>query len=147
MPTYQTKPLVEYQQAYQEIARDLFLRVSEQLPPGNVVEYKGSYSVLASTSRETVAKIVVYDPEIGRRSDLPFMRDGVYVWIRSNGALGPRIFTGALPEEMGVLFRRMDRNRPISIAPHHDTEFRYLPVMAGDDPDEIAHLLVRCARI
>lgn len=69
MPTYQSKPLVEYQQAYREIAREIFRRVREQLPAKNVREYKGSYSVLASTSGETVGKIVVYDPEIGRQSD------------------------------------------------------------------------------
>src|ERR1043165_8320629 len=135
MPTYQTKPLVEYQEANTEIDIDVFHRLSELLPSRNVVEYKGSYSILGSTSAETVAKIVVYDPEIGRQSDLPFMRDGAYVWIRSNGVASGRVFARTLGEEWGVLFRRMDRNRPISIAPHHDAEFRFLPVMAGDDLD------------
>jgi hypothetical protein len=147
MPTYQPKPLIEYQQGYQEVARAIFHMVENEVHPKNVLARKGTFSIIASSCGETAAKIVVYGSEIGKQSDLPFMRDGVYIWIRSNGTCGPRIFGGTLSQEMPVLFRRMDRHNVISITPKREAEFRYFPVMAGDDFNEIAQLLIACAGV
>jgi hypothetical protein len=148
MPSYQTKPLAEYAERYLEVARELLRRVLERVPSSHVKERDGSFSITATSSAETAAKIVLYDPEIGKPSATwPFMRDGVYVWIRENGATGEAIWGDILPLEMPWIFNRMQRRQTLEIAPHYDKKFAFFPVMAGDDMEEIAALLAACSRV
>jgi hypothetical protein len=147
MPSYQAKPLVEYEQAYLAVAQDIFGRVSREVPVRQLSERKGSFTIRATSSDEAAAKIVVYDPEIGKQRGLPFMRDGVYIWIRENNGPGAHIWGDVMPLEMPWFFRRMERQSTIAIAPNYDAKFTYFPVMAGDDLDEIASLLIACSRV
>jgi hypothetical protein len=148
MPSYQTKPLVEYEPRYLEIARELLRRVLERAPSTRVKEYDGSFSIFGTSSKETAAKIVLYDPHIGKPSATwPFMRNGVYVWVRANGVTGNAIWGDTLPDEMPWIFNRMRRQETLEIAPHYEAKFAYFPVMAGDDLEEIAQLLAACAAV
>ncbi len=90
---------------------------------------------------------MIWDPQIGRSSrDWPRMRDGVYVWVRANGPLGKAIWGDILPDEMQWMFQRMWRDVTVQIAANPQAEFAYFPIMAGDDLDGIAALLVACSR-
>jgi hypothetical protein len=92
MPSYQTATLQEYEPRFLEIAEDVFERVCRNVPAQQVERHKGSFSVHGRTERDTAAKIVIWDPEIGRSTrDWPRMRDGVYVWVRANGPIGAAI--------------------------------------------------------
>ncbi|HEY6766788.1 MAG TPA: hypothetical protein VI386_18665, partial [Candidatus Sulfotelmatobacter sp.] len=131
-----------------EVARDLLRRVRERDPSTQVKERAGSFSILGKSSKETAAKIVLYDPGIGKPSTtVPFMRNGVYIWIRANGVTGDAIWGDTLPLEMPWIFRRMQRNQTLEIAPRNGAKFAYFPVMAGDDLEEIAVLLRACAAV
>jgi len=148
VPSYHSKPLVEYEERYLEVARDIAQRVSEKVSPKLVKEYKGSFSIVHTTSKETMAKIVLWDPEKWKPSDsLPFMREGVYIWVRANGVVSESIWGDTLPLEMPWIFRRMKRQLHLEIEPHYDVEFAYFPVMVGDDLEEIAQLLAACANV
>ncbi len=148
MPHYQTDKLQLYNTRYLQVAVDLFDRVRGELPSAQVRRHEGSFSVLGSTSKSTVAKIVIFAPNVGKPSnDWPRMRDGVYVWIRSNEPTGDAIWGEILPVELPWTFNRMWRDEVVAIAPHYDEEFAYFPVMAGDDLGEITSLLNRCARV
>jgi len=74
------------------------------------------------------------------------MSDGVYVWIRANGSLGDAIWGDTLPAEIPWLFERMQRDQTVQIAANNQADFTYFPVMAGDDFDQIASLLIGCSR-
>ena len=148
MPSYQTARLQEYDAHFLQVAEDLFARVARQLLPDRVERHEGSFSVYGQNVRDTAAKIVIYHPELGRRShDWPRMRDGVYVWIRSNGAIGNAIWGGVLPVEMPWMFNRMWRNLTVQIAANPQAEFSYFPLMAGDELDDIAGFVVACSRV
>jgi hypothetical protein len=148
MPSYQSKPLVEYEERYVNIASTIAQRLSEKVPAAQLKEYKGTFSILRTTTKETAAKIVLWDPENWKSGDaLPFMREGVYIWVRANGELGESIWGDTLPVEMPWMFRRLQRTITLQIAPHYDVEFAYFPVMAGDDLDEIAEFLAACAHV
>jgi len=49
-----------------------------------------------------------------------------------------------LPDEMQWMFQRMWRDVTVQIAANPQAEFAYFPIMAGDDLDGIAALLVAC---
>jgi hypothetical protein len=148
VPSYQSKALVEYEERYLDVARDLAHRVSEKVSAAQVKEYKGTFSILRTTTKETSAKIVLWDPENWKSGDaLPFMREGVYIWVRANGELGEAIWGDTLPVEIPWIFRRMQKTISLQISPHYDVEFAYFPVMAGDDLDEIVEFLAACARV
>ena len=147
MSHYKTGKLGLYNPRYLDVAHDLFDRVRRELPDSQVRAHKGSFSVFGSTSRGTAAKIVIFDPTVGKPSrDWPRMRDGVYVWVRVNGPLGSAIWGDVLPSELPWMFNRMWREDLVSVAPRYDEVFAYFPVMAGDDPDEIKTLLLGCSR-
>ena len=75
------------------------------------------------------------------------MRDGVYIWVRANGPIGDLIWGDTLPVEMPWMFGRMWKNTTVQISATPQADFAYFPVMAGDDLDEIADLLVACSRM
>jgi hypothetical protein len=59
--SYQTAPLQDYSHEFQGLARRLFQRVGEIVGSQQPKEYRGSYSVLASSSSASVAKIIIYE--------------------------------------------------------------------------------------
>src|ERR1022692_4024685 len=87
------------------------------VPDRQTERHPGSFSIYGETVKDTAAKIVIYDPQLGRASrDWPCMRDGVYVWIRANGPLGDAIWSDTLPHELPWMFRRMWRDDTVQIA-------------------------------
>ena len=147
MAGYQTDVLARYPDAFQAVARRLFSLVQQRVDFARVKEYKGSYSILGTSTKETAAKILIYHPEIGKRPrHWPHMRDGVYVLVRSNGRVARNIWEDILDEELPEMFSRMWRAETIAVAPRHREQFSFFPVMAGDDFDSIANLLAACSR-
>src|SRR5216683_1561050 len=101
MPTYQTDELQRYERRFVQVAEDLFDRVRREIPAQQTERHKGSFSIYAQTSKETAAKIMVYDPMVGKSGrDWPAMRDGVYIWVRANGLVGAAIWDDILSTEM-----------------------------------------------
>ena len=147
MPSYQTQRLERYEPRFLAIAEDIFGRIRREIPAQQVERHDGSFSVHGQTVRDTAAKIVIYDPQLGRESNWPRMRDGVYIWVRANGPIGDLIWGDTLPVEMPWMFARMWRNTTVQISANPQADFAYFPVMAGDDLDEIADLLVACSRM
>jgi hypothetical protein len=148
MARYQSARLEEYEARFLTVAEDIFDRIRRVIPAQQVERHDGSFSVYDRTGEDRVAKIVIYDRELGReQNNWPRIRDGVYVWVRANGPVGSRIWAGALPTQLPRMFGRMWRDMTVQISPNPDADFAYFPVMAGDDLDEIAHLLIACSSI
>ena len=66
-PSYQTVPLTHYHDAFQKLADAIFEEV-RALIGQRAKRCKGSYSIFAKTSAETVAKIIIYQRSLGRES-------------------------------------------------------------------------------
>jgi hypothetical protein len=147
MPSYQTARLPQYEPQFLAVAEDLFERVRARVPAQQVERHAGSFSVYAQDVTDTAAKIVIYDPQLGRESQWPRMRDGVYVWVRANGAIGDVIWGDTLPGEMPWMFARMWRDVTVQISANPQADFAYFPIMAGDDLDDIAALIAACSRV
>jgi hypothetical protein len=147
MASYQTGRLQQYDRRFLDVAEAVFERVCRRTAPHQVERHEGSFSIYGQSSKETAAKIVIWDQQVGRSSrDWPRMRDGVYIWIRCNGPLGEAIWGDALPNEMPWMFQRMWRDSTVQISANSQAEFTYFPIMAGDDLDDIASLISACAR-
>jgi hypothetical protein len=117
------------------------------VPNRQTERHPGSFSIYGETVKDTAAKSVIYDPQLGRASrDWPCMRDGVYIWIRANGPLGDAIWSDTLPHELPWMFRRMWRDDTVQIAANDQADFAYFPIMAGYDLSQIASLLMGCSR-
>jgi hypothetical protein len=143
-PSYQTAPLVEYPEKLQDVAEDLFEAVRPRI--GNRTKrYKGSFSLLARSSSETAAKLVIYQRGLGRENGRwPALANGVYVLIRCNGSVGAAI------RERGLLsspHMRLDASRTIGIAPKHDERFAYYLLEPRDDLGTIAELIIACSSV
>ncbi|HZQ94705.1 MAG TPA: hypothetical protein VFA67_06815 [Candidatus Sulfotelmatobacter sp.] len=146
MPSYQTGQLRQYEPRFLQVAEDVFDLVCRRVPPKQVERHDGSYSVYGDSVKDTAAKIVIWDPEVGRPSrNWPRMRDGVYVWVRANGPLGDAIWGDILPVEMPRMFQRMWRNVTVQIAANPQADFAHFPIMAGDDLENIAALIAACS--
>jgi hypothetical protein len=146
MPAYQTERLERYPVEFRRVAEDLFARVSNQLGVRKAKRHDGSYSIFGTSSKETAAKIVIYHPDIGKRSrDWPHMRDGVYVLVRANGRLAQNVWQGVLIDEMPEMFSRLWRNDTIGIRPRSAERFSYFPIVAGDDFEQLTSFLVGCS--
>jgi len=147
MPSYKTARLEQYDPRFVQVAQELFDRACREIPEGQTERHPGSFSVYGQTIKDTAAKIVIYDPQLGRPSrDWPRIRDGVYVWVRANGPLGDAIWGDTLPVELPWMFQRMWRDQTVQIAANNQADFAYLPIMAGDDLDSLASLIVGCSR-
>ena len=143
MASYQTVRLVEYAAGFQEVARNIAERVRARVGE-RLKEYDGSFSIIARTSKETAAKIVIYQPNLGHENVPPFplQQPGVYILIRSDGEIGPRIWNGQLSWN---LLERCVPGVDIGVAPKHAERFRFFPVMAGESITDIEDLLVKIA--
>lgn len=78
--SYQTAPLVEYSAMLRGRASELFDRVRNLVGDSRVKEYKGSFSIFASTSDSTAAKIMIYEVGNGKLNGRGLSLDeGIYV--------------------------------------------------------------------
>src|SRR4051794_13819294 len=146
MPIYRTAPLDNYKRGFVDVARNLFERVCQKLPDSQTSpQPDGSFSIFPQESRETAAKIVIYQAQLKWTKDWPPMAEGVYIWIRANGPSGRAIWDDILPLEIPWMFDRMNREDTVQIALHPQANFAYFPVMAGDDMEEVADFIAHCA--
>jgi hypothetical protein len=133
----------------------LFALVQSRVPSDPGVEHckvwQGSYSIIATTSRETAAKIVMHQRGVGHWRDgtNPGWTDGVYVWIRANGYSGEQFEAAAARQDFRHqwLAARLVPNRAVSVAPHFEEHFRYFRLEPSDDTGEVAELLAFCATL
>jgi hypothetical protein len=145
-PSYQTAALTLYPQEYREVADAIYDLVSVTLPPRNCRKFKGSYSVFGTSSAETAAKILIYDPQLGKTNGKwPHMRAGVYVLVRANGKLAKNLWDDSVFGKRRGFFAHMLRNQTIGVAPKHMEQFCCFPVVAGDKFADIAAFLVDCS--
>lgn len=144
MASYQTRQLAEYGSGFQEVARDVAERLRTRIGE-RLKEFDGSYSIVPRNSNETAAKIIIYEPHLGKenRPPFPLRHPGVYVLIRHNGEVGQGIWNQL--RFSPNLLERCDRRSDIGVAPKHDERFYFFPVMAGESLQRIADLLVEIA--
>ena len=122
--SYQTAPLADYSPTLRGRATDLFRRI-EKRAPAKAREHRGSFSLLATSSDATAAKIVIYEVGKGKMNGHdPQLADGVYVLIRV-----PTATVG----------------RTIGVAPNHHERFAYFRLSDDQPLDEIADFIVACA--
>lgn len=90
--------------------------------------YKGSFSIVAKSSGETVAKIVIYQRGLGRENGIwPVLDDGVYVLVRTGGEVEPLIWQAGTIRSAG--FGQIpDPDVTIGIAPKHARRFAYFRI-------------------
>ena len=143
--SYQTAPLEIYSVMYQALARRLYDRVATVVGSNRMQDYKGSYSVLASSSEATVAKIIIYENGKGKTNgDWPDLEDGVYALIRANDEIGDRIWDELLPTRLPAELHHRTREQTIGVAPAHSEQFAY--VLVDEDNFEYAvRYLAVCA--
>jgi hypothetical protein len=126
-PSYQTAPLTHYHDSFRKQADAIFEEM-RALFGQRAKRYKGSYSVLAKASTETVAKIVIYQRGMGRENGVfPILEDGVYFLTRIGAGSEPRMWEAKT-------IRSTDRDQPldagamIGIAPRHEKRFAYFRI-------------------
>lgn len=147
MAGYQTDRLEKYPSHFRRVADKLFGLLNGRIPSAQRKKFPGSYSIFGTSSKETAAKIIIYHPDIGKKPRAwPHIRDGVYVLIRANGGLAANIWGDILDQELPEAFSRMWRNDTVAVAPRHEEQFAYFPVMAGDDFEEVVSLIAACSR-
>ena len=122
--SYQTAPLADYNPTMRDRAAALFRLVAERVGTTRAKEFKGSYSVIASGSDATAAKIVIYESAKGKiNGDDPKLADGVYVLVRVYGTTG----------------------RTIGVAPAHHERFAYFQLHIEQGLEEMADFIAACA--
>jgi hypothetical protein len=142
--SYQTAPLTDYRDSLQERGAVLFSEV-EKLVGVRAKRYDGSWSVLAKSSGVTVAKIIIYQRGLGHENGvLPFLKDGIYVLVRTSGNKGRAIWSSGILQTLGFS-QRLRCDSTVGIAPRHDRRFAYFEVSDGDDRNRIAQLLAKCS--
>ena len=143
--SYQTAPLEMYSGIHQTLARRLYERVAGIVGSNRAQEYKGSYSVFASTSEATAGKIIIYESGKGKTNgDWPDLQDGVYALMRANDEIGDKIWNDLLPIRLPEELQHRTREQTIGVAPAHSEQFAY--VLVGEDNFEYAvRYLAVCA--
>ena len=126
-PSYQTAPLTHYDASFRKQADAVFEEM-RALFGRRAKRYKGSYSILAKTTAETVAKIIIYQRGLGRENGAwPVLEDGVYVLVRTNGEAEPLIWQAETLRSAGF-GRPLDPDVTLGIAPRHERRFAYLRI-------------------
>jgi hypothetical protein len=147
--SYKTDKLREYSTSFCQVAEQIFRLASRQVGTQRTVQHEGSYSITATTTDETVAKILIFEPDRGRRfGNWPLMNPGVYVLIRVNGRAGQTIWSDSIRHEFERFFARMpSNNEDVAVAPNYDERFMFFPVMAGESLDDIAHFMAAVSTV
>ena len=154
VPCYQTGVIERYQSDFIREASRLFELTREQVFPEHVDHhcrvYEGSFSIIATSTDETAAKIVMYQEGIGRwLGNDPDWNRGVYVWVRANDNSGRAFEIAAQDHNFahGWVLTRFEQNRAVSVAPNPSEHFYYFRMGAEDDRSRIAQLLAFCATL
>ncbi len=143
--SYQTAPLQAYSAVHQAFASRFYNRVAQIVGSDKTHDYKGSYSIFASTSDATVGKIIIYESGKGKvNGDWPDLRDGVYALMRANDEIGDRIWNELLPPRLPAELDHATRDRTIGVAPSHTEQFAY--ALVTEDNLEAAARLSFCLR-
>ena len=144
-PSYQTVPLEMYSPEHQRLADRLYQRVRDIVGSDQPKPHKGSYSIVASTSSATAAKIIIYESGKGKTNgNWPDLQDGVYALIRANDELGDRIWNELLPPRLPAELDHATRARAIGVAPSHSEQFAYIRVNDAN-LEAIARYVALCA--
>ncbi len=126
-PSYQTAALTHYNASLRQQADAIFEEM-RALFGRRAKRYKGSYSILAETSAETVAKIVIYQQGTGRENGLfPILEDGVYFLTRIGAGSEPRIWEAKTIRSTNSE-ESLDPGATIGIAPRHEKRFAYFRI-------------------
>ncbi len=142
LPWYRTAKLAEYYDGFQQVAREVCELVRQEVGARQVKRREGNYSIIATSTQETVAKIIIYQADRGNLvGSHALTNDGVYILIRENGQAAHNIWDDVLPQELPWFFRRMRRDHTVAVAPNYQERFTYFPVMAGENLEEVARLL------
>lgn len=154
VPCYQTADIREYQREIGHEARNLFQLIHERLLSENAqshcVARKGSFSIIATSTNETAAKIVMYQTGVGHWLGAdPGWDPGVYVWVRANDGSGRQFEVAARDANFAHrwVLTRFETNRAVSVAPNPNKHFYYFRMSAEDDRSRIAQLLAFCATL
>jgi len=95
-PSYQTVPLQKYSPRFRRVAEGILALTGEDTPPRQLKREKGSYSVLASSTQETTAKIVIYEHGKGKTFGKWHFEAMVFICLSGR--------TEKLPRTFGVTF-------------------------------------------
>jgi HKD family nuclease len=139
-PCYRTVKLAKYSPPLLETAQDLLARIKKRIKNGNVSWSDGSGSVRLQSTREVVAKVLIYEAGLCRPcgGDWQDLSDGVYFLVRTDALSSEAIWT-----RMGLELEAagLRRNITIALVPNYDKRFAYKMLSPGDDLDNVAILL------
>ena len=122
--SYQTAPLADYDPALGARARDLFGRLAKRAG-ARARTHRGSFSLLASSSEATAAKILIYETGKGKMNGHdPQLADGIYILIR-------------VPAQTA--------GRTLGVAPNHHERFAYFRLAETQPLEEMADFILACA--
>jgi len=145
-PCYQTDRLEVYQKKYQKIAKRIFDQLKGKIGDRANDKPKGSYSVIATTSKERVGKILIYESEKGhdRGDRFPILKDGVFIFIRSNDASAAKIWTKKMVEvQFPDLFALISPEKTLGVTPPCRERFAYFRVDTEQDEEQLTNLISR----
>lgn len=155
VPCYKTDKIQKYLPEYSQETMNLFQLIREIVPSGfrenHCIILEGSFSIRATSTKETSAKIVMYQRGIGLwwfKID-PGWSHGVYVWIRANDISG-RAFQMAAKDHNfrhRWVLSRFEVNRAVSVAPNPNEHFYYFKIEPNDNRSQIAELLAFCSTL
>lgn len=165
VPCYHTDDIMKYSPAVAGPGMDVFKHVSALLPPASAdrhcVIHDGSFSIIGTSSPETIAKIVMYQRRVGNwlqgtTPPIPWY-DGVYIWVRADDASdSAQAFETAANDPSfayGWALNRFVRNprayAAVSVArpDFRDEHFYYFPMVPGEATAPIAEFLAFCSTL
>lgn len=155
VPCYKTDKIQKYLPEYRQEAMDLFQitreRVSSEFRENHCIRFEGSFSFRSINTKETSAKIVIYQRGIGSwwfKID-PGWSPGVYVWIRVNDNSGQAFQMAAKDQNFFYtwVLSRFEVNRAVSVAPNRNEHFYYFKIEPNDNCSQIADLLAFCSTL
>jgi hypothetical protein len=140
-PSYQTVPLAEYSPRFRTLAFTLFDMVRQRAGTGKAIEYDGSFSVLAKSNSQTIAKIIIFEEGKGKLNGkwAHHFPGGVYILVRTSGTLATHIWS--IHRDRLRTLRGLDPSDTIGIAPNHGTRFAYERVTDQHELGRLADLL------
>lgn len=154
VPCYQTADITNYRPELFREATNLFQLAREHVLPGyadnHCIIWEGSFSIIAASTIETSAKIVMHQRGVGHwLGDDPGWGPGVYVWVRANDDSGQEFKMAA--QDHSFIHRwvlsRFEPNGAVSVAPNFNEHFYYFRIDAEDDLSRIAQLLAFCSTL
>lgn len=105
---------------FQLVRKFMLARQRILTPPPNLLLHawmeSGSYSIKATSTDETVGKIVIYEDGKGTKEGaFPVLADGVYIWVRVDGQAAVGIWDGALEGAHQMVFSQLHPNTTLDV--------------------------------